>query len=97
MDPSCPRLVPVGTRHGGRCSVHRMPARRIRTSYAWQKLSAQVRAPGVCEGCGAHVGPGNLEADHIVPASLRPDLALYPPNVRALCRACHLHRDASPG
>ncbi len=56
---------------------------------AWTRLSKAVRAPGVCAECHAVVGPANLQADHIVPASVDPSRVLDPTNVRPLCKRCH--------
>jgi 5-methylcytosine-specific restriction endonuclease McrA len=88
--------APVQALGRNRCPRHRVPARRIRSSYAWTKLSAQVRSRGLCSSCGRPTRPAELEADHVIPASLRPDLALSPANVVALCRPCHLRKTHGP-
>lgn len=46
----------------------------------------------VCPGyrCPPHpVDPGGLEGEHIIPRSLRPDLAYNPSNYSVLCRPCN--------
>ena len=78
----CPRCVPQA----------RTAPRQLRATYAWRRLSEAARAPGVCTSCKRRALPAQLEADHIIPASVRPDLALDPGNVRALCRPCHYRR-----
>lgn len=86
----CGRLVPVGS--GGRCSQHRPQQRQMRSTARWTKLSRKVRAIGYCEVCGRPAPPSELECDHIVPASQRPDLVYYEPNLRAICKDCHRQR-----
>ncbi len=51
------------------------------------KVAAFARCGGKCDGCGAHLMPGRIEYDHIVPDALggEPDLD----NCAVLCRACH--------
>ena len=63
--------------------------RQLRRLNAWRRLSEQARAGGRCARCRGRFLPGQLEADHIIPVSVRPDLALDPTNVRPLCRPCH--------
>ena len=86
----CGRLIPVGS--GGLCPQHRPQARRMRATARWTALSRNVRSRGVCAVCGRSAAPGELEADHIVPAAGRPDLFFDPRNVRAVCRWCHYAR-----
>lgn len=54
---------------------------------AWRK-SVFTRDEYTCQGCGT-VG-GWLEADHIKPFSLFPDLRFDLNNGRTLCKPCHL-------
>jgi 5-methylcytosine-specific restriction endonuclease McrA len=46
-----------------------------------------MRAIPECEICNRKKG---LEAHHIVPFHIAPDLELKPNNLMALCRRCHL-------
>lgn len=45
------------------------------------------RAQGHCEDCGAKLFPGNVEYDHVIPASEGGGNDLG--NLQCLCRACH--------
>lgn len=74
----------------------------IRTSSEykdWRK-SVFARDDYTCVNCGQH--GGWLEADHIKPFSLFPDLRLCISNGRTLCKPCHkdigwsLFKDANP-
>jgi 5-methylcytosine-specific restriction protein A len=58
-------------------------------SYAWQRLRAAVKARDGhrCVVCGR--AADRLDVDHIIDWKLRPDLALDPTNLRAVCRPCH--------
>lgn len=51
------------------------------------KVAAFERCGGKCERCSAHLMPGKIDYDHIVPDALggEPDLD----NCAVLCRACH--------
>ncbi len=49
----------------------------------------------MCYYCGKVGVP--LEADHVIPASVRPDLALDPSNVVAACHACHVAKGEHGG
>lgn len=60
----------------------------------WAEVRRVVlaRDRGECSICGAP-GPG-LHVDHIVSRRRRPDLALDPRNLRALCHSCHSSKSA---
>lgn len=65
----------------------------VLSSHAWRKLSAQViKEEPTCriqlDGC---TGVSET-ADHIIPRSIRPDLALVRTNVQGACRWCNEHR-----
>lgn len=81
--PGCTIRVPKG-----RCNLHPTPARAARATYAWKKMSAEVRKGGVCAKCGGSFHPSELEAHHPISASRRPDLALLQAPI-ALCKPCH--------
>jgi 5-methylcytosine-specific restriction endonuclease McrA len=74
------------------CAIPRparpQPSRKDRhRTAAWDRLSARLRRQQPwCEGCGS---TENLTADHKVPISIAPELALEPLNVRVLCRSCN--------
>ena len=53
---------------------------------AWRKFIME-RDDHTCQVCGQR--GGNLNADHILPFSLHPDLRLDPDNGRTLCESCH--------
>jgi 5-methylcytosine-specific restriction protein A len=100
----CPRghIVPAGKRCA-RCLAayeqrrRRDPAARARQDFYgsgdWKRFRASILAarPWCEEGCGQ---PSN-EVAHIVPLRQRPDLALDPHNVRALCKSDHSRESAS--
>lgn len=72
-------------------------ARRIRSSYAWQQLVKVVIAEEpVCWlklwGCTRRSTTG----DHVVPAHVRPDLALARWNVHGACKSCNYRRGGRP-
>lgn len=62
--------------------------RRVYASRAWRTAREPVleRAGGQCEKCGKAAA---LEIHHREAIQLRPDLALEPDNLIALCRPCH--------
>ena len=71
-------------------------ARRFYSSYAWQRVRAQVykRAGGLCERCllrGLIVA--GVEVHHkvrLTPENLEdPTIALNPDNLELLCEGCH--------
>ena len=63
---------------------------------AWRKLSDEVRANADrCYWCGK--GSTRLVADHVIPLSQGPDLALDPSNLRASCVACNVRRASNLG
>lgn len=65
----------------------------IRSTQAWRKLSAKVvEAQPTCRiqlpGCTGVSETG----DHIIPVSIRPDLALVESNVQGACFNCNTKR-----
>lgn len=64
--------------------------RRIRTSleYILWRTAVFVRDNYTCIQCGDNQG-GNLEADHIKPFALYPELRFAIDNGRTLCHECH--------
>lgn len=75
----------------------RTVAQRIRSTRAWRRLVAQVlKEQPLCylrlDGCTRIATTG----DHIIPASIRPDLALRRDNVRGACRSCNYRRNNKP-
>ena len=70
---------------------------RIRKTYEWRKLSAQVREEEpICRlwlpGCTRI----STCADHIIPASRRPDLFLVRSNLQGACDSCNNKRGDKP-
>ena len=64
---------------------------------AWKVLSKQVaREEPICwlgfEGCTVKSTTG----DHVIPVSVRPDLALVRSNVRGACSSCNYKRGNLP-
>lgn len=49
--------------------------------------SAHLKANPTCAVCGSR---RTLEAHHVIPFHLAPDLELNPKNLLTLCRRCHL-------
>ncbi len=67
--------------------VHENPAR-------WKALSARARRlQPFCLDCGSTV---DLTADHVIPVSERPDLALRIENVAVRCRRCNGRKAGRP-
>ena len=58
-----------------------------RTEYATWRRYVFARDDYSCQICGLR--GGRLNADHIIPYALRPDLALDIDNGRTLCVICH--------
>lgn len=69
-------------------------ADRLRSSKAYKRwrLAVFERDNFTCVECGDDTG-GNLEADHIKPRSIYPELTLDITNGRTLCRPCHKNTD----
>ncbi len=60
--------------------------RSTMTQYEWRKLSAFVREPGVCAGCGKYFKPSELDA-HEVWVFSHPKQKLH--EIVPLCKKCH--------
>jgi 5-methylcytosine-specific restriction endonuclease McrA len=74
-------------------------ARKARTGY-WRKFRERLRlARGAfrCEACGTI--SDELEAHHVIPRTVRPDLEYVAANIRFLCPLCHhvAHKHDEPG
>ncbi|WP_171237561.1 MULTISPECIES: HNH endonuclease [unclassified Ruegeria] len=70
------------------------------SSKAWKRLRtlAKRRDNYRCTNCGADVRrPGSAIVDHVKPRSTHPDLALFLPNLRTLCRPCDNARHREKG
>ena len=85
----CPALVPRG-----RCPAHAprpwatRPAGAVQytSSRAYRRLRLQV----LTEEPGCRLCPNpSVEVDHLIPFTVRPDLAEVRSNLRALCHGCH--------
>lgn len=79
---------------GGRTAANKL----LRTSAAYSEWRESVfrRDNWTCVKCGARScagGPVELHADHELPLSERPDLALDITNGRTLCAPCHRSTD----
>lgn len=70
-----------------------IPARRLRASTAWRKMSETIRRtePLCADPYGHHAARPvpSAEVHHIVPLRVAPELAFEPTNLVALCVACH--------
>jgi 5-methylcytosine-specific restriction endonuclease McrA len=71
--------------------------RKIRSTHAWTVLAKQTIAQQpTCwlqlPGCTQR----STTADHVIPVSTRPDLALNPSNVRGACKKCNDRRQDTP-
>lgn len=73
-------------------------ARALRRTYAWKQLAKQVireeplcwmQLPGICTRL-------STTADHLHPASVRPELALARWNLKGACKACNDKRGNRP-
>ena len=74
-----------------------MASNRIRSTQAWRKLAKQaIREEPICwlnlDGCTRR----STTADHIIPISQHPELALTRTNVRGACRNCNSKRGNLP-
>lgn len=75
----------------------RRPRRASRIAFerspAWRALSAEVRAAQPwCSSCGS---TEKLQADHILPKSRHPELALERSNLQVLCWPCNRRKAAT--
>lgn len=60
----------------------------------WLRLRADVLAAStICHLCGR---PGATEVDHLIPASVAPDLRYDPANLRPAHQSCNRRRGAGP-
>lgn len=89
-----------------RCPAHQLrpdPAQQVDRGYGRQHRAITARVVArwvsehgwVCPGwqIPAHpVPPGGLEGEHVIPRSVRPDLALDPSNYSVLCRVCNARK-----
>ena len=87
-----------------RCPTHRKrptrtgpsPYNRLHGRLKRQTVERWVRMYGwICPGyrIPAHpVPPGGLEGEHIIPRSVRPDLAYDPSNYSVLCHVCNVRK-----
>lgn len=99
--PGCRNLStgPYCSEHGGslkRKAQPRTERDRFLDSRAWRRMSAwKLQETPYCEDCAAMgvVTPAQ-DADHVIPRSERPDLALDPENLRSLCDSCHGRKTA---
>jgi hypothetical protein len=73
------------------------PWRKLRSTNAWRQLAKRTIAEEpLCwlrlAGCTVH----STTADHIIPVTTRPDLALIRTNTRGACRNCNYKRGNTP-
>lgn len=61
----------------------------FRAKYLVGKKTHQGRY--ICNDCGLHVE--NIEVDHIIKRSQRPDLVFDTNNLQLLCHSCHQKKD----
>jgi hypothetical protein len=69
------------------------PWRRLRSTHAWRTLARRtIREEPYCwlklPGCTRI----STTADHVIPISIRPDLALVRANTRGACKSCNYRR-----
>ena len=99
-----PCLVCGTPAEGSRCPLHKLrretkphaPYDRRHRALTRAVVEAWVRRYGwVCPGyqIAEHpVPPGGLEGEHIIPRSVRPDLAYDIRNYSVLCRVCNARK-----
>lgn len=88
---TCGDLIPSSARCTTcRPTTPKPPGHVHRNDARWKNLSKKIRrASPFCEWCGAVDG---LQADHIIPQSVAPELAYAEPNIRVLCATCNNRR-----
>lgn len=75
----------------------RTAAQRIRSTAAWQRLAKQVCAEEpLCWLRLSCCTVRSTTGDHVIPMSVRPDLALVRSNVRGACSPCNNKRGHLP-
>lgn len=73
-------------KHGKTEELH---ALRNTVAYSQWRAAVFVRDHFTCVMCGKH--GGNIQADHIKPFAINPDLRFEVDNGRTLCEKCHKH------
>jgi 5-methylcytosine-specific restriction endonuclease McrA len=69
---------------------HRRPRNSLYSTSAWRELSKSVVRGRACVYCGKLA----TQADHIIPADVRPDLFFDRSNLQPTCRSCNARRAA---
>ena len=82
---ACHKCVANEFRTNGSSASSKMTDARRAVNTSMREYRKSV--PQICNKCGKH--GGSLEVDHIVPRSVRPDLAADKSNFQMLCRSCH--------
>lgn len=85
---------------------YKTPSATFISSNKWKRcrkafLRTQLNNEGfyVCSqlnghGCGRWLQAGEVEVDHLIKRSVRPDLKYDHKNLQCLCHACHLRKDS---
>ncbi len=86
-----PCLVCGDVSDATRCPEHRTKDERVRPAERrtarWARLSKRLRkAQPFCLTCGSR---DDLTVDHVIPVTIRPDLAFEVDNLAVLCRRCN--------
>lgn len=68
---------------------HTRAWRKLRDRVVREEPTCRLQHPGVCTYW-------SQTADHIIPVSVRPDLAMDRGNLRGACQACNWDRGATP-
>ena len=87
----CGTVIPTGSRCPACRPTTRKPTGHVHSNPArWKTFSKKIRRNSpYCEWCGS---PDRLQADHVIPIAVAPELAYATENCRVLCKPCNGQR-----